>query len=784
MPGEMESVLHLANKAIIRKKLNHQDTKAQSKAPRVGERYGIGLAMRVIISITLILSWLGQELVGLQVRGGQHYFYVSINGNDTWSGRLPANNAAGTDGPFATLTRARDAIRQLKASGQFDAPVIVMVLQGSYYLREPFVLESQDAGTTEKPITYTAYPGEKPVLSGGRRITGWKPYKDSIMQCPLPEASRGKWKFRQLFFNGQSHIRARWPNRDPKDALYGGWAFIESIPSSSDESPTLFRYEPGDSPRHWAKPSQAEVNIFPWLCWVNDIIPVKEANAGTRTITLGRQVHHPWMPLMNGNRFLVENVLEELDQPGEWCLDGETGVLYFWPPQGSVEAGEVVAPVTDRLVELRGTPSDPVKHIHISGLTFTQTLSPFPEQQHPESHHSPTLRGEAVRLENAEDCRIEDNLFYAVGGDGVRLQGYNARNQILDNEIAYSGGAGISLASNSPQNTESWKDKAELARYSRLYPKSIRNIISNNHIHHGGIIKKNCGGIQLFGINSVDNVISHNLIHDMSDKGMTMQDGYGRFIVEFNEMYRLGLEISDTGGIMTNRWFVLEEDEDLRQGNILRYNLVRDVIGCGAYGEPREGKQALSKTAGGRIWTPYYTWGIYSDNSGVDITVFGNIIVRNVLGGTSIPVGDPKNNRIENNIMIDGSAHQADLRIGGDAATGNRFVRNVIYYTSPQAALLNVNSRTRQSFTECDYNLYFPAGGQPLVIQGIPGGSLRQWHEMGYDTHSVVADPLFVDPVKGDYRLRPESPAFQLGFRPIDVQHIGLQGKRRPTDAK
>ena len=60
------------------------------------------------------------------------------------------------------------------------------------------------------------------------------------------------------------------------------------------------------------------------------------------------------MPLTKGNRFYVENVLEELDQPGEWCLDTESGTLYFWPPAGSAPGAEVVAPFADRLLELLG----------------------------------------------------------------------------------------------------------------------------------------------------------------------------------------------------------------------------------------------------------------------------------------------------------------------------------------------------------------------------------------------------------------------------------------------
>ena len=743
--------------------------------PRQGSQTMKTLAM-VLLSLVLNGRALAEQVA---TPGNNHvHFYVSPRGNDRWAGRLPAPNPLGTDGPFATLVGARNAVRELRSGQRIPGPVTVMVLGGTYCLTEPLVLSNRDSGSEAEPITYAAYPDQKPVLTGGRRITGWKPYKESILQCHLPEAKGGRWSFRQLFFNGKRQIRTRWPNRDPHEPLYGGWAFIDSTFPDDDEKAPGFRYAPNVRPRHWSSTGQAEVNVFPWYCWVNDIIPVKQIDADKRTITLGRQVRPGFMSLMPGNRFCVENVLEELDQPGEWCLDGETGTLYFWPPTENTQDSQTIAPRIDQLIVVRGTPDKPVRHITISGLTFSHTLSPYPEQQ-PEDFHSPTLRGAGVTLQHCEDCCVTDNRFFMLGGDAVRLHSANARNQIVGNEIAFVGGAGISLASDGPGNTHTWADQAVLRQNSQQYPRSIRNVISNNHIHHCGVIKKNCGGVQLYGINSIDNVISHNLIHHMSDKGLTMQDGFGRFIVEYNELYQLGLEIADTGGLMTNRWFVLEGDPELGQGNVIRFNLIRDCIGCAAYDEQRHPKGEGDKTtADGRIWTPYYTWGVYFDNSGVDITVYGNIITSTVLGGVSMTVGSAKNNRVENNIFISNSGNQIDLRMGS-RAFGNRFLRNILYYTNRDAALLAALPAAGDTIAQCDYNIYHPAAGQPLRIRGIGDETFSDWRKLGFDEHSLIADPLFVDPAGGDYRLKPESPAHKLGFQPIDIDRIGLQEKYR-----
>ena len=106
--------------------------------------------------------------------------YVATNGNDAWSGRLPAPNAAKTDGPFATIPRARDAIRELKRPGKLASPVTVQVRGGTYRIAKPISFTPADSGSPDQPVRYVAYPGEEPVLCGGREITGWRPHKRGI----------------------------------------------------------------------------------------------------------------------------------------------------------------------------------------------------------------------------------------------------------------------------------------------------------------------------------------------------------------------------------------------------------------------------------------------------------------------------------------------------------------------------------------------------------------------------------------------------------------------------
>ena len=153
---------------------------------------------------------------------------VAPKGSSAGSGRPSVPNTRRTDGPLADLAGARDAIRALRMNGGLVQPVEVHVRGGTYRMSEPLRLSCGDSGSQECPITYCAYPGETPVISGGRQIADWEPYRDGIRRARLPDVRSGKWRFRQLFYKGRRMVRARWPKRDPRDPLYGGWAFVES----------------------------------------------------------------------------------------------------------------------------------------------------------------------------------------------------------------------------------------------------------------------------------------------------------------------------------------------------------------------------------------------------------------------------------------------------------------------------------------------------------------------------------------------------------------------------
>ena len=717
------------------------------------------------------LLWCGLLIAAsLGSRSAQADFHVSPSGSD--------NNPGTLEAPFLTLDRARDAVRSLKA-GAADKPLTVLIRGGTYRLEQSVVFSGRDSGTALAPIAYKAYPGETPVFSGGRVVSDWKPHRDQIVAAQLPQIENQYYRFREVFLNGQRQIRARYPNRDPKDPRFGGWAFIEATLPADDAAPIRFMGEKGVFPRQWAKPDQGEIFIIPGLAWNSHLIPLRDYNPETGEITVSRRSNQVWDRLMKGNRFYVENLLEELDQPGEWCFDSQTRTLYFWPPEGKLDGVEVTIPVIDRLIELRATTNEPVRHLHFSGLTFTQTLPVFP-WIHPLNPdylecNRPNSGGFAFYLENTEACVIDGCRFDQVGGDAIRLHGASTRNRITRNEIVGAGAQGICFA-----DLEFWPyhypavwrgNEAKLRSVSSRLPWAVGNVVANNHIHDCGVIDNFGAAIHFHGQNTDGNVVAHNHIHDQPHHAIYFSMGFGQNIIEYNDIHDLCYVMADAGGVYCNRWSILVDDPILNKSQIIRYNRIRNVMGVVPHAAATD--DPVGTPSQDRIKRPYFTWGIYFDNSPRRVQVYGNLCAGNVWGGVFLGGGyaEPEDCLVENNIFVDSSVYQYDASMGSNSR-GNVFQRNIVSFSRPDASLMRVTSR--EGIKKLDDNLYFLQGGGPLKVAGFEDGSFDKWRAAGFDRNSVVADPLFVDPANGDYRLKPESPAWKLGFKPIPFDKIGI----------
>jgi parallel beta-helix repeat protein len=652
-------------------------------------------------------------------------FYVSNDGNDRWSGRISEPNESKTDGPFASLKRAKDAVSNLECrfvAGELRKDVSVFIRGGTYYLNEPLIFAPDDSGTAKCSITFSAYKDEEVIISGGRRITEWQTSDNpNIWKAKLPDE---KWFFRSLRVGEQQAIRARYPNFDPENPLTGGWCFVsKSIPENTYDR---ILFNPEDFP-NWTDWDSAEVHIFPAWGWVNTVMKVKGVDKENHAIFVNCQ-----QDIRPGNRFFIANVREALDSPGEWRL--KNGELLYWAVDEKFPDVEVVAPAMDRLIVLQGDIENEkfVENIHFTGITFKDTGYSLDE------YYSPA--DAAIWFAGAKNCSVENCNFTSVNGYAVKLEQKSHDNEIIGNSMKKLGQGGVILIGNSATQP-------------------YNNLIAGNDIQDCGQIYKHVAGVYV--TTGSGNKVAHNRIHQMPRYGISFKSFDGNAfshnnIAEYNEIIDTNLETNDTGAIET-----LGRDNQL-SGNIIRFNLIRNVVG-------------MNTTPEGKIVTPHFTWGIYLDDYSSGTTVYGNIVDGTVIGAICIHGG--KDNVFENNIFMNGSERQLTLQPRDDFMTGNVFRHNIVIFKSMNSVLWYSWQNTwRHDRIESDYNLYWNTEGLDLLndqLKITPEGSFKAWQEAGFDLHSIIADPKFVS--IDDLQLNENSPAFKIGFKLIPIEHIGLK---------
>jgi hypothetical protein len=278
--------------------------------------------------------------------------HVGIHGSD---------DGAGTkERPFSTITRAREAVRELKRQRLADGPIEVVIPGGTYYLPETVLLSPADSGTEQAPIIYRAADGERVVLSGWRRIGGpWKKEDGAIWSADLLGSDRD-WEVRQLFVNGRREIRARFPNVDATPPhLFGGGGKKDSITVAA-----------GTIKAFWGAALDTQVHVVPEWRFFNQIQTVAGVDPAQSLIRLGPEEQHA--RITDGSWFHIEGVREELDQAREWFFDASTRRVFYWPEEGrEPDELEIVAPRLNRVFHFKGD----VEHIrqNVVGAVSPQT---------------------------------------------------------------------------------------------------------------------------------------------------------------------------------------------------------------------------------------------------------------------------------------------------------------------------------------------------------------------------------------------------------------------------
>ncbi|MGA9042149.1 MAG: right-handed parallel beta-helix repeat-containing protein [Terriglobales bacterium] len=710
-------------------------------------------------------------------------FYVAHSGSDDNPGTLSS--------PFATLQRAQKAVR---SASRGSAPLKVLVREGTYYLEDPLKFGTEDSGGKDATITYAAYAGENVTLSGGRQLAcNWVSYKGGIMMTRLP----AKLDFTQLFINGKRRIRARYPNYDVSEPGKSGYlkaagAIPADAPSpipGSNEDMTFsgqaargIRFDPATfSKKHWAKPAEAEIHIFQAAYWGNLQWRIKAVDFESKSIWFGeggQQIGAKWSDdpgvLNNRSRFFIDNVFEELDSPGEWYLDTQEGILYYYPEPGTdLQSALVEVPIHEHAIRFEGTQENPVQHIKLEGFRIAHTTSTYLS-----SYEVPSLsdwaihRGGAVFAEGTRNCSIEDCWFDAVGGNGIFVDNYNRDFIVTGCKFTETGDSAVCFVG----------DLAKTTGTQRAFPYECQ--VTNNLIHDCGFFGKQIAGVYISRAKRI--TVGHNLIYNMPRAGICIGDStWGGHIIEYNQTHDTVRETSDHGPFNSwgrdRAWSLAESHGP--------YTTERSVDAWDVLVDAMEVVIIRNN-----FFNEKSGWGLDLDDGASNYDIYNNISI----GGVSMKLREGAYRKIHNNIWYLSKGAPC-FHVGNDL-NHDRYFNNITVMSPgntrwpdgwpwwPQMTYSVIAPPANGPwFEEINHNCFYTIGGefQAVVDQlrseagkrNAKKYNLAEWQGLGFDKDSVYGDPLFVDPASNDFRVRPESPALKVGFQNFEMRKWGLTEK-------
>jgi parallel beta-helix repeat protein len=555
-------------------------------------------------------------------RASRVVIHVAPNGHDSWSGRLAQPNQQGTDGPLASLEKARDIARASAASD------IIVIGAGDYYLSRPVVFGPEDAG-----LIVTSGCSGTPALHGGPLLTNWQ-------QMP-----NGRWTTRlhlfpddmvgSLFVDDIAQVEARYPNAPADIDPRKGWLFAAGCGPQADawQGNLRFCFHAGDLPP-FGDPKGLVAHIVggfqPGSQWGSDTLPVVSIDHAEHVVhTRGTA----YFFTAEGSRYFMSGsgagseVL--LDAPHEWRYDAATGRLDYIAADGSFPNAETVAGVLPTMLELKGAAG-----MVISGLRLADGAP-----QGSGKYGTDTRGYGAIRLERADGVRLLGNVIQNVG---VGIHVSESKNVVIaGNEIGPTAGNGIYLGT----------------AYGS-FGKSSGASIRWNSIHDIGQVYFESAGIWF---QAADNVrIAHNLIENASQFGIAggslwgQEDAVHGAVIEYNNIRNANRLTADGGAIK-----MMGEQADLMD-SVIRYNIVT-------------GTRQLMNRPDGSFWPPDYentsewpspiSWAIYTDGKASGIRVENNILSDNV---AAVGINGGWNNVVTHNIILHGSG--AAFRI--DDGTG------------------------------------------------------------------------------------------------------------------
>lgn len=692
--------------------------------------------------------------------------YVAPGGDDTASGSI--------DAPLATLEGARDRIRQLKEeSGLPEGGYTVYLREGDYARSASFLLDAQDSGAEGSPITYRSYPGETATLTGGRELPRDRFAKvedaavrdrivevaarDEVLEIDLAalgltdygELSRhGYWMANdvsktppmELYIAGQGMTLARWPNADAAQPTVQMGDILDAGPTRKDpdlqERGGTFSYG-YDRPKHWTQADDVWLDGIFGYSWEWSYNKIESIDTEAKTITLryGEMsgIMKSWFPDFH----FAQNLLEELDAPGEYYIDRAKGKLYLIPNAAfTAGRGDVTVTTLDEPM-LR---TDGTSHVNFDDLVLEYgraTAAVILGGSHVNISHS-TIR-------NFTDGGVLINSPGRYTYDGIPVNRGGRDHAVTDSRLTHVGGVGVVLQGGDKKTLEPGRNRVENSE--------IADFAYYHKAYNPGVM-----------FDGVGNVARDNEIHDAPHPGIIVHGNDHLF--ERNEVYDVCKLFHDLGAIYMNSGKTPQQ-----RGHVFRENYFHD-IGVGMAGVE----------------------GIYADNFTWDLHIEKNVFVN--MGNGAIKSGSADYIEARNNVFVDAHVPYDNYEQWMGDQEGNVVDRD--YMPAWRQVFEENNDFVGTPYLEkypelahfFEDNHYYPdhsTFAQNVVwnpnrtpIAGLNDQGAKDGRNLlNYENNWVAsADPGFVDAANGDYRFKPDAEVFARipGFEAIAFDEIGTEG--------
>ena len=580
-----------------------------------------------------------------------------------------------------------------------------------------------------RPVVIEGDAADMPVISGAISVKGWEVQSDGTWAAYVPEVKQYGVTFEQLYFDNHLATRARTPDT--------GWYKVSGCtetvhagqPAKSANYATRRMAVNPDYLKDLKGMTQEEMSkvvVMFYHKWDNTRKYLSFACPDSGYIYTAGEAMKPWNRIDSKSRFILENYRGALTAPGEWYLDRDEGKVYYIPLKGeSPQTTVAYAPILPVLLEIEGTQANPVSGITFRNIAFRHSSHIMPKSGNPPAQAAAPVNA-ALSVNHADhidfdNCRIEN-----TGNAAIWFKKNVHNSSITHSLLRYIGAGGVKIG------------ETKVPSSPELVTSGIT--VDNNIITRTGLVFP-CGtGVNIF--HASDNKVTHNEIADLLYSGVSVGWVWGytpsyakRNEIAYNHIHHIGWgELSDMGAVYT-----LGSSEGTRVHN----NSIHHVYSY-----------------------DYGGWGLYTDEGSTGVVMDNNLVYACKSGGFHQHYG--KDNVITNNIFAYCITHQLQLT-RAEKHLSFRFTNNIVYGDTP----IFLSGAWSKAQLDMDRNCYW----DPDATQTpkFDGKTFAEWKKL-HDSHSIYANPGFIDPAKGDFRLRSTKVVRRIGFKPFSFDEIGVYG--------